>query len=104
MNKTFMKRQQLLDLYFLDARHKLIDLAAFLDRIERANGEDDFRLKSFRAALAKLTGKKKNKAREVLLAFSDPTRQPVAKAEGKGATGAWNPKNKTAAAASSRRN
>ena len=104
MDKTFMKRQQLLDLYFLDARHKLIDLAAFLDRIERASGEDDFRLKSFRAALAKLTGKKKNKAREVLLTFSDLTRQPVAQAEGKGATGAWNPKNKIVAAAPSRRN
>jgi hypothetical protein len=85
-----MKRQQLLDLYFLDARHKLIELAAFLDRIERADGQDDFRLKSFRAALAKLGGKRKNKAGEVLLTFSDPTRQPVAKAEGKGATGAWN--------------
>ncbi len=85
-----MNRQQLLDLYFLDARHKLIDLAAFLDRVERAGGKDDFRLKSFRSALAKLGGKKKNKARDVLLAFSDPTRSPVARAEGKGATGAWN--------------
>jgi hypothetical protein len=85
-----MKRQQLLDLYFLDARHKLIELAAFLDRVERADGQDDFRLKSFRAALAKLGSKRKNKAREVLLTFSDPTRQPAAKAEGKGATGAWN--------------
>jgi hypothetical protein len=87
-----MKRQQLLDLYFLDARHKLIELAAFLDRVERAAGADDFRLKSFRAALAKLGGKKKNKAREVLFTFSDPTRRPVAQAESKGATGAWNPK------------
>jgi hypothetical protein len=26
-----MTRQQILDLYFLDARHKLIELAAFLD-------------------------------------------------------------------------
>jgi hypothetical protein len=87
-----MKRQQILDLYFLDARHKLIELAAFLDRVERAEGKDDFRLKSFRAALAKLGGKRKNKAAEVLLTFSDPTRQPIAKAEGKGATGAWNSK------------
>src|ERR1035438_9984746 len=27
-----MTRQQALDLYFLDARHKLVELAAFLDR------------------------------------------------------------------------
>jgi hypothetical protein len=84
-----MTRQQILDLYFLDARHKLVELAAFLDRVERATGEDDFRLKGFRAALAKLNGTRKSKAKRVLLAFSDPTTKPVAKAEGKGACGAW---------------
>ncbi len=84
-----MTRQQVLDLYFLDARHKLIELAAFLDRIERAEGKDDFRLKSFRAALTKLDGKKKNKAKAVLLAFSDPTIAPIAKATSKGAVGAF---------------
>ena len=84
-----MTRQQLLDLYFLDARHKLVDLAAFLDRIDRAEGQDDFRLRSFRTALAKLAGGRKHKARAVLLAFSDPTTRPVAKAPGKGACGAW---------------
>ena len=31
-----MTKQQVLDLYFLDARHKLIDVAAFLDRVELA--------------------------------------------------------------------
>jgi hypothetical protein len=90
-----MNRQQILDLYFLDARHKLIELAAFLDRVERADGRDDFRLKTFRVALAKLEDKEKHKAREVLLTFSDPTLKPIAKAEGKGAAGAWDPKLKT---------
>lgn len=84
-----MTRQQVLDLYFLDARHKLIELAAFLDRVERADGKDDFRLEAFRAALSKLNGKKKNKAKEVLLTFSDPTTQPVEKAAGKGAVGTF---------------
>ncbi|HEY2330094.1 MAG TPA: hypothetical protein VGI63_09820 [Verrucomicrobiae bacterium] len=83
-----MTKQQVLDLYFLDARHKLIELAAFLDRAERASGKDDFRLQAFRAALTKLDGKKKNKAKEVLLAFSDMTKKPAAKAEVKGAVGA----------------
>jgi hypothetical protein len=84
-----MTRQQILDLYFLDARHKLIDLAAFLDRVERAEGPDDFRLKNFRAALTELSTKKKGKAKKVLLAFSDLTTKPIAKAAGKGACGAW---------------
>jgi len=84
-----MTRQQVLDLYFLDARHKLVELAAFLDRVERADGKDDFRLKNFRAALTQLSGKEKNKAKLVLLAFSDPTIEPIAKAAGKGAVGAY---------------
>ena len=85
-----MTRQQVLDLYFLDARHKLVDLAAFLDRVERTGGADDFRIKAFRSALTRLNGKKKNKAKEVLLAFSDLTKKPISKAAGKGAVGAWN--------------
>ncbi len=84
-----MTRQQILDLYFLDARHKLIELAAFLDRAERATGKNDFRLQAFRAALAKLDGKMKNKAKAVLLTFSDPTTKPISKAPGKGAVGAY---------------
>jgi hypothetical protein len=84
-----MTRQQVLDLYFLDARHKLVELAAFLDRVDRATGKDDFRLQAFRAAVGELSGGKKQKAKRVLLAFSDPTTRPIAKAEGKGACGAW---------------
>jgi hypothetical protein len=84
-----MTRQQILDLYFLDARHQLVALAAFLDRVERAAGPDDFRLKSFHAALAQLAGTKKNKAKEVLLTFSDPTAQPISFATTKAAAGAF---------------
>ncbi|MEY4918385.1 MAG: hypothetical protein RL616_2298 [Verrucomicrobiota bacterium] len=85
-----MTRPQVLDLYFLAARHQLIEIAAFLDRVERSSGKDDFRVKNFRAALGELSGGKKQKAKRVLLAFSDPTTKPVAKAAGKGAVGAWN--------------
>jgi hypothetical protein len=84
-----MNRQQILDLYFLDARHKLVELAAFLDRVERAPGRDDFRLKSLRTALTKLDGRKRHRAREVLLAFSDPTTKPVRAATTKAACGAY---------------
>ena len=86
-----MTRQQILDLYFLDARHKLVELAAFLDRVERAPGPDDFRLKSFRRATTVLTGPKRNRAKRVLIAFSDPTNKPIDHAEAKGACGAWKP-------------
>jgi hypothetical protein len=82
-------RQEILDLYFLDARSRLIDLAAFLDRVERASGPDDFRLKAFRKALQELSGAKKQRAKRVLLAFSDPTKQPIPAATTKAACGAW---------------
>lgn len=96
-----MQRPQLLDLYFIDARSKLIDIAAFLDRVERAEGEDDFRIRAFREALQGLArdahpcaaegapASTPRRAENVLLAFSDPTDAPVERAGGKGASGAW---------------
>jgi|SRR5580692_916534 hypothetical protein len=89
IHPKIMTKQQVLDLYFLDARHKLIELAAFLDRVERADGKDDFRLKAFRAALDELSGTKKEKTKNALLMFSDPTTEVIAKAAGKGAVGAF---------------
>jgi hypothetical protein len=83
-----MTRQQVLDLYFLDARHKLIEIASFLDRVERAGGKDDFRFKAFKTAIGELSGSKKQKAKNVLLAFSDLSTKPIEKAPGKGAVGA----------------
>jgi len=84
-----MTRQQVLDLYFMDARFRLIELAAFLDRVDRAEGQADFRLEAFRNALRELEASKPERAKQVLLALSDPTTEPIAKAPGKGAVGAW---------------
>jgi hypothetical protein len=84
-----MTRTELLDLYFMDARSKLIDLAAFFDRVDRGTGDADFRLGALRQALKALESGQPNRAKEVLLALSDPTAEPIAKAPGKGAVGAW---------------
>lgn len=84
-----MTRQQVLDLYFIDARSKLIDLAAFLDRVEQAGGSEDFRMSAFRQALSRLEQNQRDKAKQVLLAFSDPTSEPIAVATTKAACGAW---------------
>ena len=73
----------------MDARAKLIDLGAFLDRVERAGGEADFRLAAFRTALAELGKGESHKARRILLSLSDPTTEPIDKAPGKSACGAW---------------
>lgn len=84
-----MTRQQVLDLYFMEARAKLIDIAAFLDRLDRSQGEPDFRLRAFIKALHELQGEGPNRAEKVLLSLSDPTSEPLAKATTKGASGAW---------------
>lgn len=84
-----MTRQQVLDLYFMEARAKLIDLAAFIDRVDRGTGPDDFRMAAFRTALAELSKAPPQKARSVLLSFSDPTTEPISAATTKAACGAW---------------
>lgn len=82
-------KSELLDQYFIEVRHKLIEVAAFLDRIDRAEGEDDFRIKAFRAALKELERAEPQRAKQILLALSDPTTDPIPAAKGKSAAGAW---------------
>lgn len=87
--KDTMIRKQLLDLYYLDARAKLIDLAAFLDRLDRAEGEADFRFNAFNNALAELQSAKNARAERILEVLSDPTNEPIPAATTKAACGAW---------------
>ncbi len=84
-----MTRQQVLDLYFMDARAKVIDLAAFLDRVERAQGSADFRLVELQKAMRELDKNGTDRAKRVLLALSDPTVEPIPAATTKAACGAW---------------
>ena len=84
-----MTRQQILDLYFMEARAKLIDVAAFLDRVERAPGEPDFRLQAFVEAMQHLKAGDARRARNVLLSLSDTTTEPIPAATTKAACGAW---------------
>jgi hypothetical protein len=84
-----MTRQKVLDLYFMDARCKLIEIAAFLDRVDRAEGSADFRLEAFREAMRHLAAGESGRAEAVLRSLSDPTEEPIAQAPGKGAVGAW---------------
>lgn len=84
-----MNRQQLLDLYYLEARAKLIDLAAFLDRLDRAEGQGDFRLAAFQQAMNELQSGESSRAERVLGVLSDPTTEPIPVATTKSACGAW---------------
>ena len=88
-----LPRQKVIDTYFMEHRAKLLDIAAFLDRIERATAEkpgDDFRVAAFKDAIALLTDGQGERTRRILELLSDPTLQPLESAAGmKGASGAW---------------
>ena len=85
---TNQPRSDVIDRDFLEHRAKLIDIAAFLDRCERAEGTDDFRLRALRTAIPLLIDGQPERARRILESFSDPTSEPIPKAPGKGASGA----------------
>jgi hypothetical protein len=85
-------REKVIDLYFMEHRAKLIDIAAFLDRFDRAAasaGPEDFRMAAFRRAAAVLAEGQPGRAKRILDLFSDPTADPIPAAPGKGACGAW---------------
>jgi hypothetical protein len=82
-------KQELLDLQFIETRHKLIDVAAFLDRIDRHPGADDFRLAALKSALPILLADRPDRARAILEHFSDPTTEPIPQATMQGALGAY---------------
>ena len=84
----YMSREQVLDLYFMEARARLIDIAAFMDRVERASGEADFRFAAFQVALQQLASTNAERAKNVLLALSDTTTDPIPAATTKAACGA----------------
>lgn len=83
-----LNKKELLDLQFIDARARLIDLAAFLDRLDRHEGEADVRLKYFKAAIPILLEERPERAKAVLEAFSDMTTELTETAPFQGATGA----------------
>ena len=89
-----MKQSDVIERYFFEHRAKLLDLAAFLDRIDRAeNGSNDldFRIAAFRRGIEVLLSDAPGRARRVQEVFSDMSMTPVDVAPMKGALGACDP-------------
>lgn len=77
---------------FLEARGKLLEVAAFLDRADRHGRAGDYRVAALRRAMLELCETKSGpRAEAFLLAMSDPTGEPIERATAP-AAGAWNPK------------
>ena len=82
---------ELVELGFMDARIKLIDVAAFLDRVQRHDQEDDYRVRALKEALSILGSDEPDRARRILESLSDPSEEPIEAATIQGAFGAFNP-------------
>jgi len=81
---------ELVDEYFIENRTKLLDIAAFLDRVDRTDPgcvATDFRLRAFTDALAALAGP--DRIGTVQMIFSDPRTEPLEALDRKGAVGAY---------------
>ena len=83
----------MLDTYFIENRSRLLDIAAFLDRIDRYAGSEeargDFRYRSFLGALKTLLVTDEDRVKAIQLILSDTSTEPIESAIGLKAFGAW---------------
>ena len=87
-----LTQRELIDLYFLEQRNNLLDLAAFLDRLDRSvalDAEDDFRLRAIRDSLGVLAGGARERVEAVHAILSDPTSELLPELDQKAAKGAY---------------
>ena len=88
---------QIVDEYFIENRTRLLEIAAFLDRVDRADpacADTDFRLKALAEALDAISapGERLTRIQHVL---SDPTTAPLDALDRKSARGAYERAKKT---------
>ena len=85
----------LVDEYFIENRTRVLEIAAFLDRLDRADaslGDRDFRVRAVRVALAVLAddaASDQTRVERIQMIFSDPTTEPLAALDQKSARGAY---------------
>lgn len=87
-----LSQRQLLEEYFIEHRTKVLDIAAFLDRLDRARAQDagdDFRLAAFRRALEVLCTDTPSRIQAVQTILSDPRSELLESLDRKGAVGAY---------------
>jgi hypothetical protein len=75
LNSCPLSQKDLIAEYFMEYRAQLIDLAAFLDRLDRSvvqNGHEDFRLKALRDAIEILSSPDDHRVERMQMILSDP--------------------------------
>ena len=88
--------RELVDEYFIENRTRLLEIAAFLDRLDRTDVslvDRDFRVRAFRDALGLLesgsAGHSQTRVERIQHLLSDPTTEPLERLDMKSARGAY---------------
>ena len=87
--KSPLGRKELVDEYFIENRTRLLEIAAFLDRLDRAGAGNDFRMQAFGEALSILAGAGSDRLLQIQRLLSDPTTEPLSALDRKSALGAY---------------
>lgn len=93
LRKGPLSGKELLDLYFIENRARILEIASFLDRVDRAadsaRAKEDFRYKAFVRALGLLVDPgDRRRTKTIQLSLSDLSTKPTESAAGP-AVGAW---------------
>ena len=90
--KSPLSPKEVVDEYFIENRTRVLEIAAFLDRLDRAGaGRGDFRMRAFVEALSILVNGGSDRLLQVQRLLSDPTTEPLAALDRKSALGAYDP-------------
>jgi len=89
-----MTQRELVNEYFMEQRALVLNLAAFVDRLDRAaelDAADDFRTVALRESLEELRSGDPGRVQRIQMIFSDPNLEPLEELDQKGAKGAFDP-------------
>jgi hypothetical protein len=90
-SRSPLSPKEVVDEYFIENRTRLLEIAAFLDRLDRADpgyAAGDFRMQAFTDALAAIAAGT-GRLERVQLLLSDPTTEPLGALDRKSAFGAY---------------
>ena len=90
-SRSPLSPRELVDEYFIENRTKILEIAAFLDRLDRADptySARDFRMKAFAEALAGLS-RPSDRVDYIQNLLSDPRDTPLDALDRKSALGAY---------------
>jgi two-component sensor histidine kinase len=73
----------------METRARVLEVAAFLDRVQRHGQQDDWRVAELRESLRLLLSDDQGRVARILDSLSDPTLEPIPVATTQGAVGAY---------------